>query len=731
MTVEATIAELRVRLSLAQGSASLLLVVCPTDSMIEETRGLLLEVLRATPMRVVDLGLCDSDVGPARWAERTRATESDASLLTVMTGAPLTMRAFARLLNAERQLLRGLAGPVMLLMSRSGEQALRTYAQDFVTWAAAIYELPALDELHGAATRLGVAAEHVTSKRPAELPIRFLHISDLHLRPAAGKKYEQGRVLAGLFALLERERDATPLDLIFVTGDLAQSGRAEEYVLVVELLTRLMAATGVPRERVFVVPGNHDVDRGVGRWLLRTLSGDQQAIEFFVEAKSREFHAKKLAAYAESMGGLLGELRPLGLKVGAEAVEIVEIKGVKLAIASFNSAWFAQGDDDHEKLWLGEPNVQGALERISDGEAGFAIALMHHPLRDLHPDDAGRVERLFERGFDALLRGHLHVDKTRSLATQRGGYVELAAPAAYQGSQWANGCFIGEIRAGARTLCLWPFKFSAGADPWVLDTGVFPDDAKDGYRHTFSVPAKPRMKSSRSRALRAANKAAIEALPEVARRELVQRVTGDSSASDKVRESVAAEMLVESPEAWMTVLGLEEVGVAMVDAITRTDVKGEPRIAVTDLASLHEALLRAGRMYLQAAPRQGFRRGRTPDRTAALVLQAALEQVVDGQVLPEVRLVDGGKVFDHVDILIDAPHGAPMCVVEVKRGETSTQNSPRILARVLAQVEQAAERARAKFGALALLLSLPQGADEPRIESVKGPGGLDILILHL
>ena len=234
--------------------------------------------------------------------------------------------------------------------------------------------------------------------------------------------------------------------------------------------------------------------------------------------------------------------------------------------------------------------------------------------------------------------------------TQRGGYVELAAPAAYQGSQWQNGCFFGEVRAQARTVCLRPFKFSSGADPWVLNTEVFPDDAKDGYQHTFTVPAKQRVKSGRSRALRAANKAALAAMPEVARRELVQMVTGDSSASEKARESVAAELLVESPEAWKTVLGQEELGVAMIDAITRAGTGLERRIAVVDEASLREALLRAGRMYLEAMPTQAFRRRRMAYRITGQMLLAALELVVDGRPV---------TVEDDTLTLLDVLRGQP------------------------------------------------------------------------
>lgn len=60
------------------------------------------------------------------------------------------------------------------------------------------------------------------------------------------------------------------------------------------------------------------------------------------------------------------------------------------------------------------------------------------------------------------------------IASQRGGYVEVAAPAAYQGSQWPNGCFLGEIRPKARTVRLRPYAYAAGPDPWVLDTKELP-----------------------------------------------------------------------------------------------------------------------------------------------------------------------------------------------------------------------------------------------------------------
>ena len=50
-------------------------------------------------------------------------------------------------------------------------------------------------------------------------------------------------------------------DFILVTGDLAFSGKVSEYDLVAKFIDALCTASCVPKERVFCIPGNHDIDR--------------------------------------------------------------------------------------------------------------------------------------------------------------------------------------------------------------------------------------------------------------------------------------------------------------------------------------------------------------------------------------------------------------------------------------------------------------------------------------
>jgi predicted MPP superfamily phosphohydrolase len=622
------------------------------------------------------------------------------------------------LYNAERELLRQLAGPVVLLVSSATEKAIRQQAPDFFTWAARSYEAPAPRELVALAKQLGVAPAIAEPPEPVEEPIRFLHISDIHLRPHIVKRYDQDRVLRGLVDFLERDRASFPLDLVFVTGDLANTGKAEEYVLVVELLKKLMDITGVPPAHMFVVPGNHDVDREVGRWLLRTLGKDEEAIAFFEDAKSRAFHLKKLEAYAESMRALLGDQRPLGLAVGEEAVELVEVRGARVAVASFNSAWFAQGDDDRGKLWLGEPNVNQAGQRAADLDAPFAVALMHHPFDELHESERDDVEHYVERSFDLVVRGHLHKDKTREIATQRGGYVELAGPAAYQGSQWPNGCFLGEIRPKTRKVRLRPYAYASPADGWVLDTKVFPDDEKDGYCHTFAVAEKRRTKSSVTKQLEKATEQAVRTASSAQQRKIAERLDAVEDVAELVKMARAR---AGESEFVQEILTPEALGQALGRAVV-SDLPKQDGISRDDPDFLEKALNRAA-PALRRVLREGDLRQSGSERATAWAIQVALRTVFDRPVVAVNPLLPNGL---RPDILIGSL-GEPaerLAVIEVKhfRMRSMTQGG-------LAQLDKLLAASHAAHGALVLFDAYPPMDTGLQIEHVKTPAGRDVLLV--
>src|SRR4051812_7534084 len=90
--------------------------------------------------------------------------------------------------------------------------------------------------------------------------LTWLHLSDLHLRE--NDRSETNTFLTDLLRDIEqRAVQGLKPDLVFVTGDLAFSGQRAQYDAVRAFLKRLAEVTCLPEGRLFVVPGNHDLDR--------------------------------------------------------------------------------------------------------------------------------------------------------------------------------------------------------------------------------------------------------------------------------------------------------------------------------------------------------------------------------------------------------------------------------------------------------------------------------------
>ena len=93
------------------------------------------------------------------------------------------------------------------------------------------------------------------------MKVTWLHVSDFHIR--GGDSYDRDVVLRALVQSVkfQREERGRSPDLIFATGDIAYSGQAKEYEIATRFFDDLLEAASLEKRFLFVVPGNHDVDR--------------------------------------------------------------------------------------------------------------------------------------------------------------------------------------------------------------------------------------------------------------------------------------------------------------------------------------------------------------------------------------------------------------------------------------------------------------------------------------
>src|SRR5688572_23187558 len=135
--------------------------------------------------------------------------------------------------------------------------------------------------------------------------ITWLHISDLHFRES--QIFDSSVVVRGLLLdLSERVKfapESSKIDLIFVTGDLAFSGSPHEYALARKFLDKLRRVTHVDKDRIFVIPGNHDVDRSLisheARNMLSQIKTRQAVNELMNDSANHAIVMDRLKNYGE------------------------------------------------------------------------------------------------------------------------------------------------------------------------------------------------------------------------------------------------------------------------------------------------------------------------------------------------------------------------------------------------------------------------------------------------
>lgn len=291
--------------------------------------------------------------------------------------------------------------------------------------------------------------------------LRILHISDLHEDGSKGLEAWRRREVLG--PEWDRNLDAFqaegPIDLVCFTGDLAWSGSAEQYALLTGFLDALLSRLSLTRDRLFLVPGNHDVHRktaeqawktlretmgpaeseGFSRWMAGGKAPRGLDLALRDEVLLRQSAYRAWLRDTLKRADLLPENSPHG-RLGYRARAPLGLP-FDVHVIGLDSSWLAGDDSDSRKLWLTEDQV---MQLVSDERGnqltGFRLALVHHPLTDLADGEDCR-RRLADR-VDLLLRGHLHEAEPETWADPSRKLRGLAAGCLYQSNRYPNSCHV-------------------------------------------------------------------------------------------------------------------------------------------------------------------------------------------------------------------------------------------------------------------------------------------------
>lgn len=316
------------------------------------------------------------------------------------------------------------------------------------------------------------------------MKVTWLHISDFHIR--SGDPYDRDVVLRSMVTSVKalRARGRVP-DLIFATGDIAHSGKPAEYDLATAFFDALLAAAGLERQRLFVIPGNHDVDRDLGVGLARTLSTREEADTYFGPKVPKSHLTQKLGAFLRWHNQYFAGIRAFPENSTCGPVEAVEIRGCRIGVLPLNSALFCQDDNDHAKLCIGRRCLDQGIEDLCALNAHLKVALVHHPLDWLSDVERGNIKASLQANVDLLLRGHLHETDVESVVSATGGVLQVAAGATYQTRKWPNRALYATFEG--RDVAIFPIRYEdQPREVWTVDPSLFPEDTD--YERRFQVP---------------------------------------------------------------------------------------------------------------------------------------------------------------------------------------------------------------------------------------------------
>jgi len=258
--------------------------------------------------------------------------------------------------------------------------------------------------------------------------LNWLHISDIHFH--AKTEWRDSHVRNLLLSFLKNElsnKDALKPDLIFCTGDIAfgeadSDSLDEQYAKSIAFFDELRAVCGrngnsLSKERLFVVPGNHDINRNsidsqvqsnLHAWAEKSRDNSKEILKQFNDRRYLVNSAlRRLAAYERFVKNYLPHQYDENGR--CRYANIVNIDGLKVGVAGFNSAWSSAGDEDDRHLWMAaEWQFYSAKDIIND--AAIRIGLMHHPVDWLNEVERDVTRRHIDKDYHFWLHGHEHTD---------------------------------------------------------------------------------------------------------------------------------------------------------------------------------------------------------------------------------------------------------------------------------------------------------------------------------
>jgi predicted MPP superfamily phosphohydrolase len=257
----------------------------------------------------------------------------------------------------------------------------------------------------------------------------IVHLSDLHFKNDAENQFR----IRCLLEDLKRLQNDQPIHTVF-TGDLVQAGDENSFEGLFEFLVGPLLELG---HEVFVVPGNHDVQRSIANqsFCEKILADRTSSYLFGSSTGIRRNHPDPAFDALVNYKNFEDLFAPYEQRFywGYTAT-----RG-SVSILGLNSSWLCCERDfgltDRGALRV-EPSIVERLAKSLPSET-LRIALLHHPMDWLEETTRSAVNDLLIEHTDIVLFGHVHSNAVVGQVKQTSNCLFLQAPPLRAG--WSKG----------------------------------------------------------------------------------------------------------------------------------------------------------------------------------------------------------------------------------------------------------------------------------------------------
>lgn len=309
--------------------------------------------------------------------------------------------------------------------------------------------------------------------------IRWLHLSDFHI----GKDgYEQDKIFKNILQHIEDGSKEKELDLIFITGDIANKSIENEYNAFIENFLEKIPNKSDNKPKIYIVPGNHDLNRTIVERVSRASTNSKF---FRVDKDGLEERQKHEIPAFNNFSDFI-QLASVSHNNWLDTqdgifTDIIELKDIKIGIIGTNTAWLSRDDKDKEQLSFGVDLVKSGLEEIK--ECDIRIVLGHHPIDWFLPTKQEVVKNIFKDYRVIYLHGHLHFTKATIGQYVSSNFLNIQSGAAFQASEHKsenikNSLLWAELDFDKKIISLQPRYWDYKQQRWEFNCDYLEADAR-------------------------------------------------------------------------------------------------------------------------------------------------------------------------------------------------------------------------------------------------------------